>query len=143
MKINKEIEQALRSLSYIEKQQRVVSAREISEHQKIPFEKLSKILQKLNAGGIIMAQRGRQGGYRIARDLNEINLQELYKILDESYSLVPCLTSGHCQSKPICTILPGMHRFQRELENLLYRFSLADFTGSALKKFEDSAKEAT
>ncbi|MDA3850521.1 MAG: Rrf2 family transcriptional regulator [Spirochaetaceae bacterium] len=133
MRINKDIEQALRSLSYIEKHKGLVNAREISTDLNIPFEKLSKVLQKLAAHGVVKAHRGRQGGYGLARELQSISLEELYTMLEENYYVVPCLSGRECKSHELCQILPGMNRFQIELNSLLKKFSLADFTASTTR----------
>lgn len=130
MRFSKEMEQALKSLSYLDRQNRLVSAREVADRQNIPFEKLSKLLQKLAAAEVIEPHRGRQGGYSLNRPLSGISLMELHQILEESAKVVPCLTGEQCLSHRLCTILPGMGRFQQELDQLLNRYSVADFTGS-------------
>lgn len=130
MKFSKEIEQALHSLSYLERAGEMISAREISEGRKIPYEKLSKLLQKLAASNVVKAIRGRQGGYLLNQPLSEISLYDLHCILENSEKLVPCLNGKNCQNHEHCSILPGINLFQRDLEELLSRYTVADFTGS-------------
>lgn len=135
MKFSKEMEQALRSLGYIESREGLVNAREIADNQNIPFEKLSKTLQKLAASQIIEAHRGRQGGYSLARPLQTLSLMDLHGILDESSKVVPCFGNKECLSKESCTILPGMEKFQNELDGLLTSYSVADFTVNAMSQY--------
>lgn len=140
MKFSKEMEQALHSLSYLEKVEEKVSAREISEGRKIPYEKLSKLLQKLAAAGIIKAERGRQGGYRLNRSLSEITLYDLHHLLEDSEKLVPCLNGKTCQRHMHCTILPGINLFQNDLDQLMARYSVADITGASPFHREEKEK---
>ena len=130
MRFSKEMEQALRSLGWLQRRGVLISAREISDQQDIPFEKLSKILQKLAAGQVVEAYRGRQGGYILKMPLEELSLMDLHLILNESVKVVPCFIGKSCQIQKDCSIQPGMARFQNELDRLLVRYTVADFVGS-------------
>ena len=132
MRFSKEMEQALRSLGYLYRNKGLVSARELSDDQGIPFEKLSKVLQKLAAAKIIQAHRGRQGGYSLSQRLEDLKLYDLRLILDDVAKVVPCLTGKPCLSQNKCSIITGMDSFQKELDKLLSRFSAFDFIEGVL-----------
>lgn len=129
MRFSKEIDQALRSLSYLGKEKRSLSAREISKNQNIPYEKLCKILQKLSSGKIIHAQRGRQGGYSLSLPLNKLTIAELHSVLGENKNIVPCTGSRGCDVKN-CNLKSGFARFQDDLNKLLSDYTVEDITGA-------------
>ena len=132
MRFSKEMDQALRSLGYMGREGRSLTAREISLNQKIPFEKLSKILQKLSSARVVTARKGRQGGYVLNRPLGELNLLELHLALGESPSVVPCSQGSDCGFEGKCAIRKGLGHFQNDLNRLLKEYSIADITGEAL-----------
>jgi Rrf2 family protein len=52
----------------------LVNAREIAERFALPPNLLAKILQSLSQSGIIEAQKGSGGGYRMARNPDDVTL---------------------------------------------------------------------
>ncbi len=50
--------------------------------QQIPPKFLESILLQLRRGGIVVAQRGPEGGYRLARPAGEISLAEIIRVID-------------------------------------------------------------
>lgn len=55
---------------------------EISEAQQIPRKFLQNILFDLNRAGLAKTQRGAGGGYRLARDPEEITLADIIRAVD-------------------------------------------------------------
>ena len=129
MRFSKEMDQALRCISYLDKTGGSLSARAIAMDQMIPYAKAGKLLQKLAASGIISAQQGRQGGYRLSLPLEDINLLKLQTVLGDSPKLVPCLNSKDCGLDKTCPIRSGLGRFQDDLNRFLGQYSVADLIG--------------
>ena len=61
---------------------RPVTAERLANAQKIPPKFLESILLQLRRGGIVTAQRGPEGGYRLARPADEISLAEVIRVID-------------------------------------------------------------
>jgi Rrf2 family protein len=59
-----------------------VTAEELAERQGIPPKFLESILLQLRRGGVVTAQRGPDGGYRLARPASEISLAEIIRVID-------------------------------------------------------------
>src|SRR5258707_8189424 len=59
-----------------------VTAEQLAERQGIPPKFLESILLQLRRGGVVTAQRGPDGGYRLARPPNEISLAEIIRVID-------------------------------------------------------------
>jgi Rrf2 family protein len=61
---------------------RPVTAERLAQAQEIPPKFLESILLQLRRAGIVTAQRGPDGGYRMARPAEEISLAEVIRVID-------------------------------------------------------------
>ncbi len=61
---------------------RPVTAERLATAQAIPPKFLESILLQLRRGGIVTAQRGPEGGYRLARPADDISLAEVIRVID-------------------------------------------------------------
>ncbi len=61
---------------------RPVTAERLAQAQQIPPKFLESILLQLRRGGIVTAQRGPEGGYRLARPAAKIPLAEVIRVVD-------------------------------------------------------------
>jgi Rrf2 family protein len=61
---------------------RPVTAERLAQAQQIPPKFLESILLQLRRGGVVTAQRGPEGGYRLARPADEISLAEVIRVID-------------------------------------------------------------
>jgi Rrf2 family protein len=61
---------------------RPVTAERLAQAQQIPPKFLESILLQLRRGGVVTAQRGPEGGYRLARPADEITLAEIIRVID-------------------------------------------------------------
>ena len=61
---------------------RLITADRLATAQQIPPKFLESILLQLRRGGIVTAQRGPEGGYRLARAAAEISLAEVIRVID-------------------------------------------------------------
>jgi Rrf2 family protein len=59
-----------------------VTAEQLAERQGIPPKFLESILLQLRRGGVVTAQRGPDGGYRLARAANAISLADIIRVID-------------------------------------------------------------
>ena len=60
-----------------------VSAFAISQRQNISSNILEKVMRDLRIAGIVKANRGPKGGYKVERDLESISLYEIFSSLDD------------------------------------------------------------
>ncbi|HCT78010.1 MAG TPA: transcriptional regulator [Micromonosporaceae bacterium] len=59
-----------------------VTAERIARAQDIPPKFCESILLQLRRGGIVYAQRGPEGGYWLAKPVNQISLLEIIEVID-------------------------------------------------------------
>ena len=88
---------------------------------------VSKILKVLVNKGLLVSQRGVNGGYTLARPSNEISLAEVIRALEGPIRITDCAggKKEQCGREGIC---PGHHiwpRINRQIEQTLEGVSLA------------------
>ncbi|MCX7787809.1 MAG: Rrf2 family transcriptional regulator [Spirochaetes bacterium] len=67
-----------------------VSIKQIAEEEDISPEFLEQIFFKLKKAGIIRSVRGPGGGFILAKDPNEITIQDIFIAVGEGVKLTPC-----------------------------------------------------
>lgn len=123
MKISTKVRYGLRALAYIAEKSgegKLVRIKEIADDQNISVQYLEQILFKLKNENIIEGKRGPNGGYRLAKEPNEITLHQLYKILDEEDKVIDCNESE--EHKATCS------------EQNLWKYSIWSKLDSAMTK---------
>lgn len=79
MVINHSMDYALLGLLFLAKnREKNVTIGDIAKAERIPAAFLQKIFQKLSKTGIVRAQSGPRGGYRLARNPEEVKLKEVF-----------------------------------------------------------------
>jgi Rrf2 family protein len=90
--ITRDTDYAIRSICYIAKQKdKVVPVSSLAMNLKIPKPFLRKILQILQAKGILESYKGKHGGFKLALPLNKIFLVDLIQIFKGSFKLNECI----------------------------------------------------
>lgn len=93
MKLNQATDYAFRAVYYLAQlpKGQVVEARVIAEDEKIPTRFLLKILRLLTAAGIVESFRGVSGGYKLAREPQEITLLDVVEAVEGPMEINGCL----------------------------------------------------
>src|SRR5215510_2906066 len=83
-RLSKKTDYALLALQYLASpgEPGDISARAIAERFEIPPELLAKILQRLSRDGLIVAHKGVNGGYRLARSPDAISIADVAHAAD-------------------------------------------------------------
>lgn len=128
-RLNKDMEYALISLVEMSRQETLLSAREISKRYTIPYKLLALVLQRLRGGGVVLAEMGPHGGYRLARDPSSIRLKQIIGAVRGDERIADCLTAdGHCvQDECGCIIKPLVQIFQDRWTNFVENTTLDKF----------------
>ena len=127
MRFTKDIEYALIGLIALAGAPELHSARDLAEEYQIPFGLLSKILQKLGAGGIVVSVQGAHGGYRISRPIGEITLGEIIDAVHGAKHVAPCLDDEGCDQEAVCNIKPSIEGVQSMWDEMINSMTLAQF----------------
>ena len=132
LKIQKNIEYALLALRYIhQNEERTnISSREISETLTIPYELLSKILQKMVKSGLIISVQGKNGGYRLDKNPSEISIITVMESLEQKVQLTDCLLENagteHCKRVNDCCLRNPLISVQNKINDLFGKITLSE-----------------
>jgi Rrf2 family protein len=113
-------------------QQGLVPLHDIAEAQNIPAKFLTVILSEMSRAGIVVSQRGRDGGYELALAPVDISYGDLMRITRGSLALVPCASRfahekcKNCVAEEDCRLRALMLRVRDETAAVLDRITLAD-----------------
>src|SRR3989338_788088 len=95
-KVNRKIEYALIALRYMNsKPKDLVSAKEICDTYKTPFDTTSRVLQIMTQKGIVKAEHGAYGGYTINKDLTKVTLLELVEMILGPMKIANCFSKKY------------------------------------------------
>jgi|GEM_PF-1749671 Rrf2 family protein len=105
-------------------------ARGLCERLDIPFDVVSKALQRMKHAGIVRSVQGKYGGYQLARDLGSLHLNELAEVVVGPSAVATCLLPGHaCRHSTSCTIRRAVRRLDQRFQQLLVDTSILDLIG--------------
>lgn len=89
---------------------------------------LTKIANELVRGGYLHAVRGRNGGLRLAKPAQTINVSDVVRFCESSMPLVECFDriNNKCVITPACTLKSILYAAESAFYAVLASHSLAD-----------------
>jgi len=102
--LSKRAKYAIKTLIYLYKNEASspISAKSISENEKIPFKFLEKILRELRQHKIVKSERGAVGGYRFFKSPETIKVVDIMRIIDGPIALIPCVSENFYEKCDEC-----------------------------------------
>jgi Rrf2 family protein len=143
MKLSKKGEYALRALIDLgiaaEVGRELVQVTELSDKELIPVKFLEQIMHELKAAGFIVAQRGKFGGYRLARPASEIPIGAVIRFIDGPLAPIACVSHTayekcSCPDEEHCGLRMLMLDVRNAIAGILDRYSVADVVEVTLRK---------
>lgn len=129
MQITRQTEYAIKTLielGYVPYGQ-LISNKVISQRQEIPEEFLHKTIQMLSRAGLVVTQRGVQGGVRLGRPLVEITIADVIEAMEGPIALNICLSPGYfCPNMGTCGVRKVLSSAQNAMLQELNKKTLAD-----------------
>ena len=122
---------ALRVMLDLAQQERgaFISLKSISERQEISMKYLEAIVAMLNKAGLLMSQRGKDGGYKLARRPEEYPVNEILKLTEGTLAPVACLEEGcdsDCTHSANCLTRPMWMRLDTIIDEYLSGITIQD-----------------
>jgi FeS assembly SUF system regulator len=104
------------------------TARDLARESGLPKPTVSRLLQELLKGGLLVSERGIKGGYRLARRARDISIAEVIAVLEGPIALTECSTevSGLCDLESCCAIKNNQQLISQAVRALLLGITLAD-----------------
>jgi Rrf2 family protein len=144
MKFSKKSEYALRALIELTANydRRLLQRHEIGRKQNIPVEFLEQILLALKNAGLLSAQRGVGGGYRLLKSPDSVTLGQVIRILDGPLAPICCVSQTayqKCTDCPYadtahCPIRHVMLGVRNAVAEILDNYTLRDFAAGSGKR---------
>lgn len=99
----------------------------LAEATDAPASFLSKVLQALARGGLIVSKRGKTGGFALLARGRQATLYDVIVAIDGPIYLNVCLTNGKsCERAVACPAHPVWAHAQRAMLDVLARASIAE-----------------
>jgi len=85
---------ALRAMAHLAADDRAHTADELAAEAEVPRMYVAKVMTPLVRAGLVSAQRGLRGGYRLGRPAAAISVLEVIRAIDAGSAFDPSLPSG-------------------------------------------------
>jgi len=130
MQLKKYTDYSLRVLIFVglKNNNELASIKEIADVYDISHNHLGKIVHELAKLELLESIRGRNGGFRLAKDPGEINIGKLIRLLESDFNLLECFDRGtnHCVISPGCTLKHALNRALHAFYQVLDGYTLKD-----------------
>jgi Rrf2 family protein len=105
-----------------------ISLKEIAERQGISKQYLEQIVSLLNTSNLLRTNRGKQGGYMLAKQPAEYTVREVLRITEGSLSPISCLEEevNRCEKATYCKTLSMWTGLQKVINDYLDSVTLQD-----------------
>lgn len=105
-----------------------ITLKDIAKRQNISKKYLEQIIVLLNSLKILNANRGYQGGYKLALKPEEINVLSILKITEGSINPVACMDNepNLCERCKDCLTLPVWKGLSKVINNYLDNITIQD-----------------
>ena len=132
--LSKKSRYAIIALVYLAKQfgKGPILIGQIAEEEKIPKKFLEGILFELKNAGIVNSQRGKNGGYYLIKNPDEVHLAKILRLFDGPIALIPCVTYQYyepcpeCKDENICAIRKVFKEIRDVTVEILKKATLAE-----------------
>lgn len=139
MKISTKGRYALRMLLYLAEHQNsgFVSLKEIAADQNISKKYLEQIIPLFHKADVLVAGRGAQGGYMLARDPRQYTVGEILRLTEGSITPVECAEQEpvSCPRSVDCPTLPIWRGLARVINDYLDNITLQDILDQQRERY--------
>ncbi len=113
-----------------------VSLADIAERESLSMKYLESIISTLNKGGMLQSLRGKNGGYRLARDPEDYSMNEVLTLTEGTLAPVNCIMQDgvKCDKAATCSTLPLWAGLDKVIEQYLSKITLKDILEGNRKK---------
>ncbi|MDG2388656.1 MAG: Rrf2 family transcriptional regulator [Planctomycetaceae bacterium] len=121
------VEYALRAMIYLAQSSgKPQPTEEIAKVTKVPPAYLSKVLQSMSKGGLVISQRGLHGGFRLAKKPEEVNILDIISSVDPIERIQTCPLGLKSHGVHLCPLHRRVDNAMAEVEKTLSASTLAE-----------------
>jgi FeS assembly SUF system regulator len=127
IRMSKLTDYAIVLLAHLARSGGTLTAQELSDRSRVPAPTVSKLFKELSRAGLVLSQRGRHGGYGLARPAAQISVAQIVEAIDGPIALTDCSGPGKgpCQIEDICPARPGWDPVARAIHGALAALPLS------------------
>lgn len=128
MKLSTRGRYGLRAVYYLAENQDkgYVSVSEISQKLNLPENYLEQLIRLLKKNNIVISARGAKGGYKLSRDLNEISVGEVLRVLEGEITSSECVQNGNCNEIEECEAYLVFAKIDNAINNAVDSITIRD-----------------
>jgi Rrf2 family transcriptional regulator, nitric oxide-sensitive transcriptional repressor len=131
VKLTSYTDYALRTLMHLaESGEQLVTISDIADKQGIARNHLTKVVHHLGQLGIVETTRGRNGGLRLGRKPEDINIGEVVRHTEQDFVVAECFEKGNlnCLYSSSCKLKGALGRAMAAFFDVLDEINLASLT---------------
>lgn len=126
----------LKALTYIARQKdpKIVQIATIAKDENIPHKFLESILLSLRKAGFLGSKKGKDGGYYLLKNTEDILMTDVFRVLEGPIAMLPCVSTNFyekcedCPDENKCSVHKLMIQLRDSAFNILKNNTLADLT---------------
>ena len=103
-----------------------VTLTDIATRQTISLSYLEQLFARLRRSGLVTGVRGPGGGYKLSRNVKDINIAEIIAAVDEELDSTKCSGKGDCQNGESCLTHDLWMGLSEQIRNYLEGISLGE-----------------
>ena len=132
MKFQKTTEYAIRILTLMASDPHsAYSAMTLHKCLELPYRYTAKLLTLLAKEGLIVVERGRNGGYLLAKNPAKISLKDIFYAVESEEEFNQCVMgTNHCSSNQPCCLHEKWKKPKQEIINMMEDVSLNELSKS-------------
>ena len=114
-------------LAQLAKESKLSSSHKVARATHLGKPTVSKLLKALTHAGLVVSERGAQGGYALARPAIEISAAEIIDALEGPVAITECSSiKGHCDLQSNCQVATAWQKINFGIRRALSEVSLVD-----------------
>lgn len=104
MKLSTRGRYGLRAVYYLATNQNkgYISVSEISNNLNLPENYLEQLIRLLKNNKLVVSARGAKGGYKLSKNLEEISVGDVLRVLEGEITSSECVSNGNCRDIKDC-----------------------------------------
>jgi Rrf2 family protein len=118
---------------------------ELARIEDLPIKFLEQVMQQLREAGFVESERGKHGGYRLAKSAGRIHIGEIVRLIDGPLAPIGCVSLTayepcNCPDEAHCGLRMLMLDVRNAISAILDRYTLADVVEVTTRKMITSGK---
>ncbi|MEY5024997.1 MAG: hypothetical protein RLZZ244_525 [Verrucomicrobiota bacterium] len=119
----------------------LVPVSELALSNRLPLKFVERILLELREAGYVETQRGKLGGYLLAKPVEQIRMGELVRLIDGRLAPIACASETEyarcsCPDEEHCGLRMLMIDVRNAISNILDRYTLGEVVEVTLRKMK-------